>query len=87
MEKTSAAKLEGMMVASRMYLHAVADYVRENIPEHQRRTIMLKIGAASAELIDVSRMIHDEHPDLDPHREQTELATRLRNNPSSGSAG
>ena len=86
MEKISAAKLEGMMAASRMYLLAVADYIRENVPEPQRRRIMLKIGAASAELLHVSHMIHDEHPDLDPHREETELAAEMHRNPSPGAA-
>src|SRR6266851_1201784 len=76
MEKEKAATLEGMMLASRTLLQALADYVRENVPDQQRRAIMLKIGTATAELIDISRMIYDEHPGLNPYAEQDQLAAK-----------
>jgi len=82
MEQDKAATLEGMMVASRMLLQALADYVRENVPHQQRRDIMLKIGTATAELIDISRMIYEEHPRLNPHTEQYQLAARMRGEPT-----
>ena len=67
MEKENAAKLEGMLVASRLLLESFSDFIRENVPTDKRRTMMIKLGRAMSELVDVSRMIYDEHPDLDPH--------------------
>jgi hypothetical protein len=61
-----AAKLEGMMVASRLYLQAVADYIRETVPEDHRRPILLKVGAAMAELLDVSWTLYERYPELNP---------------------
>ena len=83
MEKDKAATLEGMMRASRMLLQSFADYIRENVPDRQCRDMMLKIGSAMAELIDVSRMIYDEHPALNPHPEEDELAAKMRGTSSS----
>jgi len=65
-----------------MLLQALADYVRENVPDQQRRGIMLKIGTATAELIDISRMIYDEHPSLNPYAEQDQLAANCGTSPS-----
>jgi hypothetical protein len=68
-EKFEAAKLEGMMAASRMYLKAIADYIRDNVPEAHRRPFLVKVGTAMAELLDVSWTLHDMYPDLDPDAE------------------
>ncbi len=78
MDRDKAATLDGMVLASRLFLQSLADYVRENVPEQQRRAIILKIGTAMAELLDISRMIHDEHPTLNPHREEERLAREMR---------
>ena len=74
---------KGWHLASRMFLQSFADYVRENVPDQQRRAIILKIGTAMAELIDISRMIYDEHPGLNPHQEEERLAARMRGASSS----
>jgi hypothetical protein len=86
MDRDTAAKLEGMMLASRSQLQYVAELVRVQVPPPQQRIIMLKIAAALAELIDVSRAIHDEHPHLDPHREEGALAAEMHraSEPDSG---
>jgi hypothetical protein len=84
MGKETAAKLEGMMLGSRMLLQSVADFVRENVPEQERHAVAIKIGTAMAELLDVSWMIHDQHPSLNPHPEETRLAAELRGRSSSG---
>ena len=67
MGKTEAAKLEGMMAASRMYLQAVADYIRDTVPEDNRRPFLLKIGGAMAELLDISWALYEMHPDVNPN--------------------
>lgn len=84
MDKDAAAKLEGMMLGSRMLLQSVADFVRENVPEQERYAVAIKIGTAMAELLDVSWMIYDQHPDLNPYPEETRLAAELRGRSSSG---
>jgi len=83
MDKDKAATLDGMMRASRMLLEAMAGYVRESIPEDQRRQVMMKIGAALGELTDISWMIYDEHPHLNPYPEETKLAAEMRSAPRS----
>src|SRR5262245_45069728 len=60
MNKETAAKLEGMMLGSRMLLQSVADFVRENVPEQDRYAVAIKIGTAMAELLDVSWMIYGQ---------------------------
>jgi hypothetical protein len=52
--------------------------VRDNVPEDYRREMMLKIGAAMAELNDVSWMLHARYPVLDPYPEETRLGAEMR---------
>jgi hypothetical protein len=78
MDRDKAATLEGMALASRLFLQSLADYVRENVPDPQRRAIILKIGTTMAELLDISRMIYDEHPTLNPYQEEERLAEKMR---------
>ncbi len=84
MDKETAAKLEGMMLGSRMLLQSIADFVRENVPEQDRHTIALKIGTAMTELLDVSWLIYDQHPSLNPYQEEERLARERRGGPPSG---
>jgi hypothetical protein len=78
MHRTSAAELEAMLMATRQPLQALADHVRENVPGERRREVMIKIATAMAELIDVSRMIYEEFPELDPHREEERIALEMK---------
>jgi hypothetical protein len=83
MDRDKAATLEGVALASRLFLQSLADYVRENVPDPQRRAIILKIGTTMAELLDISRMIYDEHPTLNPYQEEERLAEKMRGRSSS----
>jgi hypothetical protein len=83
MDKETAAKLEGMMLGSRMLLQSVGDFVRENVPEQDRRAIAIKIGTAMAELLDISWMIYGQHPGLNPYQEEERLAAERRGSSSS----
>ena len=78
MDRTSATELEGMLMATRRPLQALADHVRENVPGERRREVMIKIATAMAELIDVSRMIYEELPDLNPHLEEERIAFEMK---------
>jgi hypothetical protein len=84
MDKETAAKLEGMMLGSRMLLQSVADFVRENVPEEERHAIAIKIGTAMAKLLDVSWMIYGQHPGLNPNQEEERLAAERRGSSSQG---
>jgi hypothetical protein len=79
MDKDRAASLEGTMRGLRMLLEGMADHVRESFPEHQQQRAMRKLGNALGGLYDISRMIYDEHPDLDPCAEETRLSAAMRN--------
>jgi hypothetical protein len=78
MDRRTAEKLESMVLASRVQIEHIAEFVRVQVPASQRRGIMLKIAAALAELIHVSRLIHDEHAHLNPHKEEEALAAEIR---------
>lgn len=78
MDRDTAAKLEGMMLASRAQLEHIADFVRTQVPAPQQRTIMLKIAAALTELVHISWEIHDEHAPLNPYKEEQALAAEMR---------
>ncbi|MEI6202301.1 MAG: hypothetical protein WCP68_10145 [Enhydrobacter sp.] len=78
MDRTSAVELEGMLMAARQPLQTLADHVRENVPGERRREVMIKIATAMAELIDVSRMIYAEFPDLNPHLEEERIALEMK---------
>ena len=82
MELRQAATLEGMLVLSRHSLKGVADYVRDNAPSDQRREMLIKIGTAMTELLDISWRIHEEHPILNPYPEEARLAAEMRANRS-----
>jgi hypothetical protein len=78
MDRGTAEKLESMVLASRAQIDHIAEFVRVQVPAPQQRAIMLKIAAALAELIHVSRVIHDEHAHLNPHKEEEALAAEMR---------
>ena len=78
MDLNKAAILEGMVVMSRTTLQGLADHVRDNVPAEIRREMMLKIGTAMAELLEISWMIHAEHPVLNPYPEETRIAAEIR---------
>jgi len=78
MDREAAEKLEGMLLASRAQIEQIAELVRTEVPAPQTRAVMLKIAAALAELIYVSRMIHDEHPHLNPYKDEEALAAEMR---------
>jgi hypothetical protein len=66
MDLNHAAKLEGMLLISRHLLQGVADYVRDNVPDDQRREMLIKIGTAMTELLDISWRLREEHAVLEP---------------------
>ena len=78
MDRDTAEKLEGMTLASRAHLEGIAEFVRTKVPAPQRRTILLKIATVLTELIHISRVIHDEHAHLNPHKEEEALAAEMR---------
>lgn len=78
MELDKAAMLEGMVVLTRATLQGVADHVRDNVPDEYRREMLIKIGTAMTELLEISWMIHKEHPVLNPYPEETRLGEEMR---------
>jgi hypothetical protein len=69
MDKSAAGKIEGMLSAARRQLELVAAELRETTPVKKRRPLILKIGTAMTELVELSWDIYDEHPELNPDLE------------------
>ena len=79
MDKYTAGKIEGMLVAVRHSIEfAIADELRKAIPPEKLHSRMLKLGTALAELIDLSRELYDEHPELNPHLEAERETAEFR---------
>ncbi len=73
-----AAKLEGMLLGGRLHLHAIADHVRDHVPEQDRRAWLLRIGTAMTELLQISWALYERHPGLNPYPEETRIAEEIR---------
>jgi hypothetical protein len=69
-DKYTAGKIEGMLLAARSHLAGIVDYLRDATPPEKLEGRALKIGRAMSELIDLSREIYDEHPALNPYLEE-----------------
>ena len=81
MEKPVAAKIDVMMAGALLHLTGLADYIRENVPTEQRRKFLRKVADVMAEIIEVSKMIHEEHPELNPYLEEQRAAAMLQRIP------
>jgi hypothetical protein len=87
MDKYTAAKIEGMLVAARHNIEfVIADELRKATPPEKLRNRMLKLGRALTELIDLSREIYEEHPELNPHLEAEKATAELRRSKSSSTS-
>ncbi|HXU59312.1 MAG TPA: hypothetical protein VN710_11200 [Verrucomicrobiae bacterium] len=84
MDKYTAGKIEGMLIAVRHSIEfVIADDLRKATPPEKLRNRMLKLGRALAELIDLSRELYDEHPELNPHLEAEREAAEFRRSKAS----
>ena len=79
MDKYTAARIDGMLVAVRHSIEfLIAEELRNASPPEKQLPRMQKIGIALAELLDLSWEIYEEHPELNPDRERWEAAEELR---------
>jgi hypothetical protein len=78
MDKIAAARLDGMLIAARGQIAAIADPLRVAAAPERLQDLMLKLGTAMSELLDISWEIHDEDPDLDPEPEARQRAEDIR---------
>jgi len=74
MDKYAAGKIEGMLLMILSDLDHVAHQFREASPPEELCDRMLKIGRAMGEIIDLSRDIYEEHPELKPDLEAQKIA-------------
>jgi hypothetical protein len=70
MDKYTAGKIEGMLLAARRQLEGVAEHLRQATPPDKLHDHVLKIARAMSELVDLSREIYAEHPELNPYLEE-----------------
>ena len=79
MDKYTAGRIEGMLRAARHNIgFLIADDLRVASPPEKQRPRMAKLGTVLAELLDLSREIYEEHPELNPHLEAERATEELR---------
>jgi hypothetical protein len=79
MEKYTAGKIEGMLIAVRHTIEfLISDELRNASPPEKQFPRMRKLGVALTELLDLSREIYEEHPELNPHLEAERATEELR---------
>lgn len=66
MDHIIAARLDGMLMAVRAELDGVAHFMKEDLSEEEYTELILSIGRAMAELIDISTALHERFPDILP---------------------
>lgn len=69
MDKYTAGKIEGMLVASRRFIEIAAEELRVATSGVKKLELGVKIGDALSSLLDISREIYAEHPKLNPFLE------------------
>jgi hypothetical protein len=79
MDKYTAGRIEGMLRAARHNMESlIANEVRVASPPEKRFERLRKLGVALTELVYLSREIHEEHPELNPHLEAEKATEELR---------
>ena len=79
MDKYTAGKIEGMLVAVRHSIEfLISKELRNASPPERQFPRMQKLGIVLAELIDLSRELYEEHPELNPHLEAEKATAELR---------
>ena len=79
MDKYTAGRIEGMLRAARHNIQfVIADDLRIASPPEKQFERMRKLGNALTELLDLSREIYEEHPELNPHLEAERATEELR---------
>lgn len=69
MDKYTAGKIEGVLMAARKFLEFAAEELRVATSGAKKIELGVKIGHSIADLIDISREIYVEHPKLNPFLE------------------
>ena len=79
MDKYTAGRIEGMLRAARHNIESLnANELRIASPPEKQFERMRKLGNVLTELLDLSREIYEEHPELNPHLEAERATEELR---------
>ena len=82
MNRYTAGRIEGLLFASRKSIEIASEELRVATSGMKRFELGVKIGAALSNLLDISREIYAEHPQLNPFLEMekatAEWQARLR---------
>jgi hypothetical protein len=70
MDRDIALRIDGMLIAIRGNLDAIALYAKNNCTEAEFKRIARQIGATMGETIDISTALYKEHPDIVPRELQ-----------------
>jgi hypothetical protein len=66
MDRNAAIRVDGMLIGVRGALDGVAHYMKNNFSSQEYDTLVVHIGGAMAELIDISTSLHKQFPDIVP---------------------
>lgn len=70
MNRYTAGQIEGMLFAARKSIELVAEELRVATSGAKRMELGVKAATALSSLIDISREIYTEHPQLNPFLDQ-----------------
>jgi hypothetical protein len=66
MDRDVALRIDGYMIALGAVFSSVAEYVRNNVPEHQQAEYIQTIGKGFGAVVELSNKLYAEHPDIVP---------------------
>jgi hypothetical protein len=66
MDKNAAIRVDGMLIGVRGALDGVAHYMKNNFNPQEYDALVIHVGGAMAELIDISTSLHKQFPEIVP---------------------
>ena len=66
MDKDVALRIDGMLIGVRGCLDGLAYYMKDNVPSDEYATLILLVGSAMADTVELSSRLHATFPDITP---------------------
>jgi hypothetical protein len=66
MDRDVAIRIDGMLIGVRGNLDGIAHYMRNNLTQNEYNSLINHIGESMGELIEISRSLHEQFPDIVP---------------------
>lgn len=66
MEREVALRIDGLCIGAMGNLDGIAHYMKNNLSAEEYRRLVKLVGQSMAALVDLSRSLHSEFPDIIP---------------------